>query len=309
MIIFATVCDMVRVGVILDLETGATSSIPCRPEFADPTVVNRARCRPFGITWNDDEFFVANNRQLLVFDRALSYLRTDETPLQVNTHQLAYHEKTVWVASPWTNSLIGAPLDACAEAVEFDPFAQALKPYVVRNAHEKDDVSHINSLLWTNGCLFVAAHNLGKPSFILIYDSATFRLRTMQYDIGSSIHGLAYCEGELYWISTKTNEVRSDKGFRLSLTRQGFARGLALTKEHIIIAISEHRSRHDRTGGDSWVHVIDRQRKELVCEYHLPGTGSINDLRLLDEYDYAHCIEPFWPASLRSGDTRRFAQA
>ena len=304
MIILATVCDTARVGVLLDLETGQMSNIPCHPEFLDLTVVNRAPCRPFGITWSDQELFIANNRQLLVFDRELSYLRTEKTPLQVNTHQLAYHSNQVWAASPWTNSLIGAPLDQSREAVEFDLFGQTLKPYVRRDAQENDDVCHINSLLWAKGHLFVAAHNLGKPSFIFRYNDETLRLDSMQTDVGLSIHGLAYCDGELYWISTNTNEVRSDKGYRLILPTQRFWRGLAVSEEYFIVAASERRRRVHRTNGDSWVQLIRKITKEVVAEYHLQGTGSINDLRLLDEYDYAHCVAPFWQPQSQKSDIR-----
>src|SRR5579863_7304227 len=91
MIVFATVSDMTRVGVVLDLETGRARDIPCLPQFFDPTVVGRPQCRPFGITWTPNEFFVVNNRQLLVFDPDFGYLRTESIRLQVNMHQIAYH--------------------------------------------------------------------------------------------------------------------------------------------------------------------------------------------------------------------------
>ena len=296
MIVLATISDMSRVAIVLNLETGAVSSVPARPEFFDLRVANRPQCRPFGITWTEGELFVANNRQLVVLDKRLDYVRTETTTLQVNVHQLAYHSKRVWAASPWTNSLIGVPTEQDAGPLEFDLFDQTVKSYVERDAREVEDVNHVNSLLWAEDRLFVVAHNFG-PSFILCYDSATYRLDSMQYDVGLSVHGLAYRDGELYWISTKTGEIRSNKGFRIELTRPGFSRGLAFTGEYLIVAISEHRSsRTDRAYGDSWIQVIDRRDKEVVAEHLLPSTGSINDLRVLDEYDYAHCISPFWSA-------------
>jgi hypothetical protein len=39
--------------------------------------------------------------------------------------------------------------------------------------------------------------------------------------------------------------------------------------------------------------LIDHDQGEVVKEVHLRNTGSINDLRLMDEYDYAHGVEPF----------------
>jgi hypothetical protein len=120
--ILATISDMRRLGVVLDLESGSLSTIPVRPEFIDLTVRGRNPCRPFGITWSENELFIANNRQLLVFDKQLQYLRTLTTRLQINTHQLAYHSKRVWVVSPWSNSLIGVSPNLDIYAVEFNLF-------------------------------------------------------------------------------------------------------------------------------------------------------------------------------------------
>lgn len=293
--ILATISDMTRLALVLDLESGATRSIPVRPEFFDPTVEGRPPCRPFGITWNRDELFIANNRQLLVYNRQLYYLRTLPTPLQINVHQLAYHADRVWAVSPWTNSLIGVDPTSAADAVEFDLFDQTVRPYVPRDASEDDDKKHFNSLLWAGGHLFVAAHNFGRASFINRYDEATLRLDDVQRDVGSSVHGLAIDAGELFWLSTNTGEIRSSRGYCHRLSREGYVRGLAMTREHFIVATSEFLSRDKRSAGDSWVQVIDRQRSVAVSEFHLPDTGSINDLRLLDEYDYAHLVEQFWP--------------
>jgi len=97
---------------------------------------------------------------------------------------------------------------------------------------------------------------------------------------------LARYEGELFWISTKTGEIRSDAGYSQPLCRPGYARGLAMTSDQFIVATSEFRSRRERHAGDSWIQVIDRQKGVVIDEIHIADTGSINDLRLLDEYDY-----------------------
>jgi len=290
--ILATISDMARLGIVLDLESGATKTIPVRSEFIDSTVEGRAPCRPFGITWIRDELFIANNRQLLVFDKQLQYLRTLRTPLQINTHQLAYHATRVWAVSPWTNSLIGVDPSSGVSALEFDLFDQNIRQYIPRDASEADDKLHFNSLLWADDHLFVGAHAFGKTSFINRYNWATLRLDGV-YSAGSAIHGLACHNEELFWISSNTREIRSSLGYSLPLFKQGYARGFAMTREHFIVATSEFLSRDERCGGDSWIHVIDREHQKLVCEFHLPDTGSINDLRLLDEYDYAHHLDPF----------------
>jgi len=67
-----------------------------------------------------------------------------------------------------------------------------------------------------------------------------------------------------------------------------------MTSKHFIVATSEFLARGERHTGDSWIAVIDRERKVAVDEIHLRDTGSINDLRLIDEYDYAHGVDPYY---------------
>jgi hypothetical protein len=290
--ILATVSNMRSLAVVVDLRTREVGHIPVLPGFFDPTITERATCRPFGITWSPDELFIVNNRQLLAFGHDLTFSRTVPVRLQVNTHQLAYDAGRAWTVSPWTNSLIGVGAD---DTVEFDLAAQTVRPYVERDASSADDRWHYNSLLWHGDRLFVAAHGFGPASFINVYDRATFRLVDVHPNAGHSIHGLARRDGELFWISTKTKEIRSDRGRRLRLPRAGFARGFAMTDDHFIVGVSVPSPRDKRHRGDSWIQVIDHRDGRLVEEVSLPGTGNLNDLRLLDAPDHAHPVPPFWP--------------
>jgi hypothetical protein len=292
--ILATISDQTRLGVVLDVESGSTHAIPVRPEFLDHTITDRAPCRPFGITWCADELYIANNRQLIVLDKNLDYARTLATPLQVNVHQLAFQGDRIWAVSPWTNSLIAVHPHAVLPPIEFDLTRATLQPYVPRDASEADDQFHFNSLLWANGTLYVAAHRFGAGSFINYYRGTALRLYARLSNVGAAIHGLAYDQGDLYWLSTNTGEIRSSKGLVLPLSKRGFARGFAMTEEFFVVAISDYLSRPERVTGNSWVQLIDRKSGKVIQEYHLLDTGSINDLRILDRYDFGHCVAPIW---------------
>jgi hypothetical protein len=303
--ILATISDMKRLALVLDLDSGVTETIPVRPEFIDPSL--EAPCRPFGITWNEVELYIANNEQLLAFDNQLQYRRTLPAALQTNTHQLGYNAECVWAVSPRTNSLIGVRLDADFRTVEFGLCNQLLGPYTPRRALEAEDKYHFNSLLWTDDYLYVAAHNFGRPSFINRYQKATLQLDHVKEDVGLSIHGLALHNDELFWISTQTGEIRSSMGYRRRLSREGYARGFSVTRDYFIVGISEYLIRGKRRGGDSWIQVIDRELDTLVSELYLVDTGSINDLRVLDEYDYSHCVAPFESRFQAAGASRKSA--
>ncbi len=285
--------------MVLDLESGATKTLPMRVGFSDMLVEGRPACRPFGITWSKEDLFIVNNRQLHVFDKRLSYVSTLPIRLQINTHQLAYHEGRVWVVSPWTNSLIGVCPQGNVNPVELDLLRQVLRPYVSTEADEHGDQCHFNSVLWADEYLFVGAHAFGAGSFINRYDRISLAFDGILRGAGLSIHGLAYSRGELFWISSRTREIRSDSGYCLTLPKPGYPRGFAMTDQHFIVATSEFLARGDRYAGDSWIQVIERPKGGVAAEYHLANTGSINDLRLLDEYDYAHSADPFLTGSDR----------
>lgn len=298
--ILATISDTRRLAIVVDLDSGITTAVvSTRPEFFDPTVDGRASCRPFGITWSPRELFIANNRQLLVFDRQLRFRRIAKTRLQVNMHQIAFRDGRVWAVSPWTNSIIGVAESGDAQDVELDLVSGRVGYYVARPAKERDDKCHFNSLLWADGYLFVAAHAFGGPSFICRYHEAPLRLDHVYRDVGSAVHGLARHSGELFWLSTNTCEIRSDAGFRLPLTRAGYARGFAVTPGQFIVAISQRLARDRRHAGDSWVQVIDRATCRTIEEVHLRDTGSINDLRLIDGDDSAHGLAQLWATTSR----------
>jgi hypothetical protein len=290
--ILATISDMSRVAILVDASTGRTSVIPGRRRFLDDTISNHAPIRPFGITWTNNELFIGNHRQLLVFDEDLRYKRTEPTRLQINTHQLARNGDRIWAVSTRSDSLIGIrPTET--DALEFDLIAHCARPYSAADSERRTDTHHFNSLLWCAGHLYVAAHNRGTPSFINEYD-AEFRLLSVQKDAGYAIHGLAFCDDQLFWVSTGTSEIRSSRGYALRLPREGFPRGFAVTERFFVVATSERMDREMRVTGNSWIEIFDRHNGKRVSYFSLPDTGSINDLRILDEYDFAHGIKPFW---------------
>lgn len=304
-----TISDRRRLALIVNLKTGQTATtILSQPDFADHTIEGRPACRPFGISWSSDKLFIVNNRQLLAFDSCLGYCEKLPVRLQVNCHQAAFRESSIWIVSPWTNSLIAVPLSQ-GTIREFHPLLGRLVRYRSRESSEGDDRVHFNSILWSGTNMFLAAHAFGENSFILRYDAATLNLLEVYQNVGSSIHGLAFDKGALFWLSTGTRELWSSSGLRLPIATSGYARGFAMTKKHFVIATSEFLSRDERNSGDSWIRVLDRKRLVVTNEIQLQDTGSINDLRLLDEYDYAHQIEPFWPEDKIARHGEPFSQA
>ncbi len=292
--VIASVSNMCDVAAVVDLETGEESRWSALPGFVDESIIDSNPCRPFGISWTGDYMYIANNRQLLIYDRDFHYIGKHDVPLHENVHQLCYRAGRIWAVSPRTNSLIGVPVSNTT-SLELDIFRQTVQPYEPRSSAETDDLKHVNSLLWSDESLFIAAHNFG-PSFIMHLDAQTYKVRALIQDVGGSMHGLAAFEEELFWIDTEGNAIRSTAGYYQPLYRQGFARGFAMTKDVFIAGVSEVTDRRRRIVGDAYVQVIERRSGALLREHHLIGTGNINDLRLLDVCDFAHGVAPFLSA-------------
>jgi len=291
--VIATVSDMRCIAIVFNLESGLEQLIPMRPEFNDLSLKRVDSCNPFGITWFSEQIFIANNRQILVFDKKFNYVRTLTTLLQGNTHQLSYHEGMIWAVSPWRNSLIAIPGESNIRCVEFDLLRKEAIEYCPIGGSESDDQYHFNSLLWTDTQLFVTAHAFGKESFIYCFDAATLCLQSVLHNVGRSIHSVALHDGELFWIDTNEGMIRSTLGFRHQLSKSGFARGLCVTRDYFVVGISDRLPRRLRHTQGAWIQLIDRRESRVLAEWRLGNTGGIKDLRLLDEYDYAHWQTPF----------------
>ena len=289
MIAIATISDPKRLALILDLDSRKViDCIPVQEKFIDSTVVGRPQCRPFGITWTENELFVANNNQLISFDKSLNFKYIISNALEINVHQLAYREGRVWAVSPWTNSLIGLSTACKRESLIFCLLTHKFRKYNRYSGAVKNDIAHFNSLLWGEESFYVTAHAFGEGSFIISYDAVTGKPLCLYEDVGKSIHGIACCDRQPYWLSTGTLEIRSNCGLKVPVSQQGYLRGFAVTDQYFVVGISQFLSRNARVGGDSWIQVIERRNLSLESEIHLKDTGSLNVLRLLDIIDYAH---------------------
>jgi hypothetical protein len=176
---------------------------------------------------------------------------------------------------------------------ELDPLTGQIKIIGRRDLNQNSDTYHFNGLLWTKDRLFVTAHAFGEGSFILEIDGSSLQIVRRLDNVGSMIHGIGCHDRQLFWLSSGTEEICSSYGLRHRLNRSGFARGLAITQNSFVVGISERKSRDDRLDGNSWIQVISRRSLELEAEFFIKNTGSLNDLRVCDEFDYAHWQEPF----------------
>lgn len=266
-----------------------------RKEFIDESVVGRALSRPFGISWDNDRLFIANNRMIHEFDKEFKFVRTLTNQLDVNSHQIACKDESIFVASPWSNCLI--KIDKHSNISYFSPSDdswQSERP--VENPSKSIDVLHLNSLLFVDDRLYLNAHNHLNGSYIIVYKYPEFeRIDTINTGVGT--HNIAIDDGELFTLDTNGSKgLISSNGLNVPLGgSRDFLRGLAVCSKYIIIGVSDwsKHSNEDRVrDADGTILVLNRSDYKIVKRIILPKSGDITEIRLLDEFDRSHYVQP-----------------
>ncbi len=155
--------------------------------------------------------------------------------------------------------------------------------------------NHFNSVHKHGEKVFVVAHNYERPSEIWELNWPDLEVENIQvcdagwaHNIWVSDHGKVICDSmnnRLYNVSTNETLWQSNEGGTLT-------RGLAVSDDYIFVGYSSVSERHDRFWKTGGVWIIDRNTYKMVKKIPIPGSGDINEIRLLDEADEGHngCI-------------------
>ena len=119
--------------------------------------------RPFGITWNKDNIFIANRSNLLIYDSDLNFVKSINGILDTNTHQIVYYENQIIATMTRQDCIRFVNLeDYSYETFHIDDGWDEYQP-----SHNY----HINSLLAKDNLLYIMLHNRArKYSQILIFN-------------------------------------------------------------------------------------------------------------------------------------------
>jgi hypothetical protein len=151
--------------------------------------------------------------------------------------------------------------------------------------------NHFNSVHSSGDRVYVTAHNYEKPSEIWELswpELAVIRVHPTKtnwaHNVWMDRSSMVICNskyGSLY-------EVGSQETIWDSGEVGAFSRGLAVSSDYLFVGCSTYSLRKDRywTSGAIW--VIDRKTLQTLDKIHLPGSGQVNDLRLVDTIDECH---------------------
>lgn len=165
--------------------------------------------------------------------------------------------------------------------------------------------NHFNSVHRVKDSVYLVAHNQGRSS--VVYQLSWPKLE-LQREVSTNAewahnfwpceHGNIICNskhGSLYDIQTgETLWQASEKPI--------FTRGIAATEDYIIVGRSEYAKRKDRTCNTGGIWILDRHTLDTLETIKFPGSGCINDIRLISGIDDCHNGVPFkseWLSMIR----------
>jgi hypothetical protein len=155
--------------------------------------------------------------------------------------------------------------------------------------------NHFNSVHKHGDKVFVLAHNYERPSEIYELNWPDLYVENIQvcdagwaHNIWVSDLGKVICDSKnnrLY--NASTNETFWQSNETGTLTR-----GLAVSDDLIFAGYSSFSERHDRFWKTGGVWIIDKNTHKTLKKIPIPGSGDINEIRLLDKADECHngCI-------------------
>jgi hypothetical protein len=193
-----------------------------------------------------------------------------------------------------------------------------LKPFVPEDLlsdppHLECDPFHFNSLTFTATQAFVLAHNWGQPSFALQFalpgfgTSRPMRLAAIHRNLGLAAHDIFYCDQRLYVLDSLGGRLlvrHNDADTWLDLTNGGehepFPRGLAVTRDHMIIGYGDWESeRERRKNGKTRIMVINRHSMAIELIAELGDYGNSSDILCISERDVTDGQPSWWRARPR----------
>jgi hypothetical protein len=253
----------------------------------------------YGITWNAKNVYIfgrnsfANKGKLAkirVFHRSFVHKFTIDARNCWGGHQMYCFNNRIYVCCTAHRHI---------SVYQNDKFIKKV-PWKDWNKITKFKCNHINSI-WSNGkYLFIIAHNNG-PSDILKTD---FNFNILDhYKVGREIHNIYVHNTVALFNSSRQSllveyDLETRKLVRKVSTKLDgqaiYNRGLAVTKDYIVVGLSMHGDRHGRRrkSGYSVILVFDNNFK-LLQKIKLKQYPQIYEIRSIEDLDLAHNSIPW----------------
>ena len=279
---------------LYDAEQMTMRLVPAEKKHEDHrSDTSRPPVRPYGITWDSENVFVASRSNLIVLDKDYGTVDVVKGILDQNTHQIAHKD-----------GVIVSTMTRC-DCISFIDLNEWSKRYFhphhgwisgrPRDLHGREEKHHINSVVWKGDLVYILLNNRGRGnSRVAVLDMRT-ELTEWVTDLDAiKAHGLYVSPDGLGTLDTggRRDLVQGKKRTSLYVSEQGYCRGLAGNKETLFCGHFK-KPHHWGEGGSILKIVTDGV---LSGSRILDGIGAINDIRLIDDEDFCHWNEDKFPA-------------
>jgi hypothetical protein len=232
----------------------------------------------------------------------LQFFRTNSSPCHsaerlMQPHQIEWVGDRILVADTGHNCL-----------AVFDSQAKLLNRVYLNDIKEDDKDrgrlgNHFNSVHKAGNRVYVVAHNYERPSEVweltwpdleIIGNSVT--KAGWAHNIWPGEMGLVICDsrnGSLFEVTTQETLWKSPD-------KHAFTRGLAVSQELIFVGGSQYQERRERFWKTGKVWIVDRKTLKNLDEIVLPGSGDVQELRIVDDMDDCHNGETIGMAAVEA---------
>lgn len=166
---------------------------------------------------------------------------------------------------------------------------------------------HFNSVHLFQERVWVVAHNHTLPSVLWELSWPSLEVMNKIQTGASWAHniwvgnlGKVICDskhGSLYEVDSGETIWKADEQPIVS-------RGLAVTNDYIFVGCSEYGDRGARKWNNGGLWIIDRHSLKTIDKVIFPGSGCVNEIRLIDEPDECHngiIFNPNWLDIIKDG--------
>lgn len=305
--------------ILVDTETKSEVRLMAQHEEGDDGAdESRPRHRPFGITWSGDRVFVANRRHVCIYDRWKIAEYSKLLNRNSDGHKVAIGGSLTSFLGKFENVLCQNPhgltmagnrlLTACTShdcVAIIDPETGAANYWHVDNGMQDslsgEDTRHINSLVYACGTLFILSNNRRKrfSSIVAakIENGVIEKLWEKEFSETHQAHGIGIKGNGFITLDTGNHRTLNFlceqlRQYNPEIPVDDFLRGLASTADELLFCHFPRQFRRYRGQGDSILRIIDGLTLIDNGRIKLTDIGAVNELRLLDQYDYCHHQKP-----------------
>jgi len=209
-----------------------------------------------------------------------------------DVHQIAYANGGLYVANTKYNTLMFQSLEG-----------DKSQEYVFENV--RFDTNHINSVYPCGDQIFVMLHNQRRrESEVALLKHDSFKGLTLRKRLSlwhENCHNVFFDDAHLYYNASLAKRLvvvdleRERVSKKLSFAgissdmpvNSGHVKGISVTRDHIVVGVSEHTSRDKRPTSKGYLAVVNRHSLSTlaVIDLNFPDLphpiGNINEVRCL----------------------------